>query len=144
MIKRIACIGVVVKDVVTTAHAYEEFLGMERVLDYELPDVGVKKGVALKLGNLLIELMEPSEKDTPVKKFLDTRGEGLFQIAVLSDDIRGEIEILKEKGARVSTMVIDKENDVVSGYISPKSTGGVIIEITGENVWPYNIIDLGP
>ena len=143
MIKRISCIGVVVKDVATTAHAHEEFLGMERVMEYELPDVGVRKAVALKLGNLLIELMEPSENDTPVKKFLETRGEGLFQIAVWSDDIQEEIKVLKEKGARVSTMVIDKENDVISGYISPKSTGGVTIEITSEHVWPYNIIDLG-
>ena len=143
MIKRISCIGVVVKDVTATARAYEEFLGMERVMEYELPDVGVAKAVALKLSNLLIELMEPSEKDTPVKKFLETRGEGLFQIAVWSDDIRKEVETLKEKGARVSTMVIDEENDVVSGYISPKSTGGVTIEITSEHVWPYNILDLG-
>jgi len=143
MIKRISCIGVVVKDVAETALAYEKFLGMKRVMEYELPDVGVRKGVALRLGDLLIELMEPSDKDTPVKRFIETQGEGLFQLAVWSDNIEEEVKSLKEKGARVSTMVIDEENDVISGYISPKSTGGVTIEITSEQVWPYNIINLG-
>lgn len=131
------------KDVAETALAYEKFLGMKRVMEYELPDVGVRKGVALRLGDLLIELTEPSDKDTPVKRFIETQGEGLFQLAVWSDNIEEEVKSLKEKGARVSTMVIDEENDVISGYISPKSTGGVTIEITSEQVWPYNIINLG-
>ena len=58
----------------------------------------------------------------------------------MTDDIEAELKRLETKGARVSKMVIDEEKDIISGYISPKTTSGVVMELTTEHHWPYSIL----
>lgn len=141
MIKRIAAIAVAVKNADAAAEACIKFLGMEKKKEYELPEAGIRKGVALQVGkNIFYELVEPSDVDSPLKRFIETRGEGIFQIAVHSDNIEEEVKVLEAKGARASKMVIDKERGVISGYISPKSLNGVMVEITSEDAWPYPLM----
>ena len=140
MIKRISAIAIGVKDVDSAAEAAMKLLGAEKQLEYELAEVGIKKAIALRIGNIIYELIQPSEVESPLKKFIETRGEGIFQIAVHSDDIDEEVRSLEKKGARVSKMEIDKERNIVSGYISPRSLNGVMVEITSEQSWPYNIL----
>ena len=140
MIKRIGCIAIAVKDAKTTSEKYIELFGMEKALEYELPDVGIKHSVLLRLEGLFVEIIEPNDNDTPLSRFIEKRGEGLFQLALLTDDLDAQIKDLEQKGARVSKMVISKEKNIVSGYVSPKSTSGVVMELTTERHWPYSIL----
>jgi len=140
MIKRVGCIAIAVKDSKATAAKYMDLLGMEKALDYSLPDVGIKHSELLRLGELFIELIEPTDSDTPLKRFVEKQGEGFFQLALLTDDVDAELKRLGEKGARVSRMVISQEKNIISGYISPKSTSGVVMELTTEHHWPYSIL----
>lgn len=140
MIKKVGAIAIAVRDVEAAAETAMKFLGGEKQLEYELPQVGIEKSILLRIGNVYYELIQPSAMDSPLRKFIETRGEGIFQLAVLSDNIDQEVETLKQKGARVSKMVIDEEKNIISGYISPKSLNGVTVEITSEDSWPYNIL----
>lgn len=100
-------------------------------LDIEIvQDQGVRVA-KLDLGNTHIELLEPLSPDSPVGKFVSQRGPGIHHICVGVTDIASELVNLKEKGARL----IDQEPRVGAGgakiaFVHPKSTGGVLIELS--------------
>ena len=77
-----------------------------------------------------VELLESTEPDGPVAKYIDARGEGIQHIAFCVENVQEAIEELKEKGVRM----IDKEARGGAGgakiaFIHPKETNGVLVEI---------------
>ncbi len=87
----------------------------------------------LRLQNTLLELIAPEESNITLKKFLEKRGEGLHHICFLVDNIRGELEKLRAKGAKL----IDSEprpgaHGTEIAFIHPHSTGGALIELCGK------------
>ena len=78
-----------------------------------------------------IELLEPTADDSPVAKFIAKRGPGLHHICLRVTDIRQTLAQLKAQGIRL----IDEEpkrgaHDCQVAFIHPKSTGGVLIELS--------------
>ncbi len=85
-----------------------------------------------ELGNgSRVELLEPLEKDSPVGKFLEKRGPGIHHICLKVTDIRLVLTELKAKGVQL----INEEprpgaHGCLVAFIHPKSTGGVLIELS--------------
>ena len=83
-----------------------------------------------KMGASKIELLEATQDDSPIAKFLEKRGEGVHHIAYAVDDIRSEMKRLKDEGFHLLNEEPKKgaDNKWVA-FLHPKSTGGVLIEL---------------
>ena len=84
----------------------------------------------LPVGESRVELLEPTEEDSPVGRFLAKRGEGLHHVALQVEDIGAALQRLKAQGARL----ISEEVQVGAGghlyfFVHPSSAGGVLVEI---------------
>lgn len=122
-------IGIAVKDLNAAKHFYEDVLGM-RVSEIEEVKEQKVRVAFLPTGDSEIELLESTEVDGPIAKFIEVRGEGLQHIALRVENVQGTINELKEKGIRL----IDEVPRYGAGgakiaFIHPKATFGTLIEI---------------
>ncbi len=129
MIKRIDHIAIAVNDMDEAARFYTDTLNLDlsgvEVVTEQKTRVGF-----LKIGGSNIELVQPASEDSPLVKFLETRGPGIHHICLEVDDIQKEVEELKKRGARMidETPRPGAHNTRVA-FIHPKSSGGVLIEL---------------
>ena len=86
-----------------------------------------------KSGKNKIELLESTEPEGPIAKFIEKKGEGIHHIAFAVDDIVSEISRLKEEGFIILNEIPKKgaDNKLVA-FLHPKSTNGVLIELCQE------------
>lgn len=123
-------VGVAVKSLDEAVHVYRDVLGFKLEGIHVLKERKVKAAFFSTGGQTRIELLEPLGSDSPVAKFLETRGEGVQHIAVRVQDIEAALEKLKKKGA---TLVDEKPTIGAEGarigYVHPKSTRGVLLEL---------------
>jgi len=122
-------VGVAVKSMDQTLAIFGK-IGDFQVKITEVP--GQKARIAmLRAGETSVELLEPTSEDSTLAKFIRERGEGLHHIAFEVEDIEKSTEELKERGFR---FIYDKPADGKFGsrvnFIHPKSTGGVLVELT--------------
>jgi len=122
-------VGVAVKSVDQMLAIYGK-IGDFQVKMTEVP--GQKARIAmLRAGETSVEFLEPTSEDSTLAKFIRERGEGLHHIAFEVDDIEKTTEELKMRGFR---FIYDKPADGKFGsrvnFIHPKSTGGVLVELT--------------
>ena len=77
-----------------------------------------------------IELLEPSEPDTPIGKFLQKRGEGIQQLCLSVDNLEDMITHLINNGIKMIDQIPRKgaHNSIIA-FVHPKSTGGVLVEL---------------
>lgn len=77
-----------------------------------------------------IELLEPLDDESPVAKFLETRGEGIQHLAVKVKNIEAALEDFKQKGL---TLIDEKPRAGAEGtkiaFVHPKGTCGVLLEL---------------
>ena len=128
-VKHIDHIGIAVKSIEQAGKFYTDILGLkieniENVADQKV-DVAF-----IPITDSEVELLESTEPDGPIAKFIDSRGEGIQHIAYRVEDIEEAIEELKAKGIRL----IDKQARKGAGgariaFIHPKETNGVLVEI---------------
>lgn len=129
MLDRIDHIGVAVPDLDAALPLYEDALKMPLVHREEVAEQGVE-AVLLDVGDGHIELLQPLSDDTPVGKFLTSRGPGLHHVAYAVPDIGVAIAELRTSGIEM----IDEQprkgirNSLVA-FAHPRSTGGVLTEI---------------
>lgn len=121
-------LGIAVKSI-AQARAFYEALGL-RVTHEETVEHERVKTAMLPVGESRVELLEPTEEDSPVGKFLVKRGEGLHHVALQVEDISAAMARLKAQGARL----ISDEVKVGAGghlyfFVHPSSAGGVLVEI---------------
>lgn len=81
-----------------------------------------------KMGDVELELLEPTSGDQALKESLDAHGEGLHHIGWLSSDIKGEIEKAVAAGAKVWTSSFP-EGQPGFCYFEPTEVGGIAIEL---------------
>jgi methylmalonyl-CoA/ethylmalonyl-CoA epimerase len=122
-------IGIAVKSIADAGKFYTDILGL--TID-EIENVADQKvNVAfLPITGSEVELLESTESDGPVAKYIDSRGEGVQHMAFRVANIEEALQELKEKGVRL----IDQEPRKGAGgakiaFIHPKETNGVLIEI---------------
>ena len=83
----------------------------------------------LPLGDSRIELLEPSEPDSVIAKFLEKRGEGLHHVALKDPDLAATVELLKSSGARLLNEPRPGVGGHIYVFVHPSSTGGVLLEL---------------
>jgi LAO/AO transport system kinase len=128
---RLDHLGVAVKSI-ATARSFYEALGLtvnhEETVEHERV-----KTAMLPLGESRIELLEATEEDSTIGRFLAKRGEGLHHIAVRMDGIDALFARLTAQGVRLASDAVR----VGAGghryfFVHPASTGGVLLEIVGD------------
>jgi len=128
---RLDHLGVAVKSI-AGARGFYEALGL-MVSHEETVEHEQVKTAMLPLGESRIELLEATEEDSTIGRFLAKRGEGLHHIAVHVDGIDAMFARLTKQGVRLATDAVR----VGAGghryfFVHPASTGGVLLEIVGD------------
>jgi methylmalonyl-CoA epimerase len=129
MFARIDHIGVAVEDLDAAIALHETTYGMELVHREVVSEQGVE-AVLLDVGENHVELLRPLAGDTPVGRFLASRGPGLHHVAYQVPDIEAALAALKAAGARLidETPRTGIRSSRVA-FVHPKSSGGVLTEI---------------
>ena len=128
-IKHIDHIGIAVKSIEQAGKFYTEILGL-KIHDIETV-ADQKVNVAfLPITDSEVELLESTEPDGPVSKYIDARGEGVQHIAFRVENIEASLEELKSKGVRlIDQTPRDGAGGAKIAFIHPKETNGVLVEI---------------
>jgi methylmalonyl-CoA/ethylmalonyl-CoA epimerase len=86
-----------------------------------------------QIGESKIELLEATNPDSPIAKFIEKKGEGIHHIAYDVEDIEAEIKRLQEEGFRlIHESPKDGADNKKIAFLHPKSTGGVLVELCQE------------
>lgn len=130
MIKNLSHIGIAVENLENSINIFKNLLNQS---DYHTEKVESQKvNLAIfKLQNFNLELLEPTSDDSPIKKFLDNKGEGIHHISFEVEDIKSELERLKNNGFKLinEQPVMGAEGKLIA-FVHPKSTNGVLIELS--------------
>ncbi len=121
-------IAIAVNDVEEAAKKYKEALGVDRVEFETIETEGVKVAI-IHLENGRIELMEPTNDSSPIKKFLDKKGPGLHHMALETNDIDGEVTRMEGCGIQFLGKVRNGSAGTKVTFIHPKSLNGVLAEL---------------
>ncbi len=129
MPKKIDHIGLAVRNLEEALKFYEETLGIQSTGVEEVEEQKVRIAF-LPVGESKIELLESTDPEGPVAKFIESRGEGIQHVAVRVDNIEEKLKEMEEKGVRL----IDKTPRYGAGgariaFLHPKSTFGVLLEL---------------
>lgn len=127
-ISHIEHLGVAVKNLDEAIPYYEKVLGLE-CYNIETVEEQKVRTAFFRVGDTKIELLEPTSPESPVAKFIETRGEGVHHIAFAVKNIEGALAEAEEKGVRLidSTPRMGAEGLTIA-FLHPKSTGGVLTE----------------
>lgn len=130
--QKIEHIGIAVLDIEKSIPLYESILGTPCYKKEEVSSEGVITAF-FRQGPNKIELLQATNKDSPIAKFLDKRGEGMHHIAFAVMDIREEMSRLQKEGYRLLNTEPKKgaDNKLVC-FIHPKEANGVLIELCQE------------
>jgi len=123
-------IGIAVKSIDEALKFWEETLGIKCTGREEVAEQKVVTAF-LPLGGTEIELLEPTSPESPISKFIESRGEGIHHLALKVEGIEAALKELKDKGIRL----IDEKPRCGAGgakiaFVHPKAAGGVLLEIS--------------
>ena len=127
-VKKINHVAIVVEDIDVALAFWRDQLGLQLDHIEEVPSQASKVAF-LPVGEGEVELVEPTDPESGLAKYLSKRGEGMHHLCVEVDDIDGMLTQLKEKGVQL----INEEPLDLPGrrmaFIHPKSTSGVLLEL---------------
>ncbi|MBN2571275.1 MAG: methylmalonyl-CoA epimerase [Ignavibacteriales bacterium] len=131
-ISHIEHIGIAVKNLDESIKYYENILGLKCYAVEEVPDQKVKTAF-FKVGDTKIELLESTNPEGPISKFIEKKGEGIHHLAFAVKDISGSLKEVEGKGIQL----IDKEprkgaEGLNIAFLHPKSTMGILIEFCSD------------
>ncbi|MBT3302127.1 MAG: methylmalonyl-CoA epimerase [Bacteroidetes bacterium] len=127
--KYIEHIGIAVRNLEESIAYYENVFGLSCYAIEEVADQKVKTAF-FKVGQTKIELLESTDPNGPIGKFIEKKGEGVHHLAFAVDDIEQKLTELDQKGIQL----IDQEprngaEGLSIAFLHPKSTHGVLTEI---------------
>ena len=130
--RKIEHIGIAVHNLENSNELFSKLFGQAAYKTEEVASEGVKTSFFM-CGPNKIELLEATNEDSPIAKFLEKKGEGIHHIAFDVEDIYSEIERLKLEGFTVLNEIPKKgaDNKLVA-FLHPKTTNGVLIELCQE------------
>ena len=123
-------LGIAVKSLETAIPYYEEILGLKCYAIEEVKDQKVKTAF-FKIGQTKIELLESTDPEGTISKFIEKKGEGIHHIAFsVKDGVQNALCVLVGKGI----ILIDKTPRIGAegldiAFLHPKSTIGVLTEL---------------
>ncbi|MDO9634786.1 MAG: methylmalonyl-CoA epimerase [Paludibacter sp.] len=122
-------VGIAVKSLDLAIPFYEEILGLKCYAIEEVAEQKVKTAF-FKVGQTKIELLESTDPEGPVGKFIEKKGEGVHHLAFAAEGLQESLDFMAEKGV----MLIDKSprngaEGLKIAFLHPKSTFGVLTEL---------------
>jgi methylmalonyl-CoA/ethylmalonyl-CoA epimerase len=111
---------------------WERQLGLRCEHIESLPERGIRVAF-LPIGSTRIELVSPlpgREHDSEVSAFLEKRGGGIHHIAMRTPDVDGDINEMAAGGARIAQAPSPGAHECRVAFVHPKSTGGVLLELS--------------
>ena len=121
-------IAIAVNDVEESAKIYQQALGVDEIEFETVESEGVKVAI-IALENGRIELMQPTNDSSPIKKFLDKKGPGLHHMALDTSNIEGEVERMEGCGIQFLGKIRPGSAGTKVTFIHPKSLNGVLAEL---------------
>ncbi|MFA6770664.1 MAG: methylmalonyl-CoA epimerase [Bacteroidales bacterium] len=123
-------IGIAVNSLETAIPFYEEKLGLKCYSVEEVVDQKVKTAF-FKVGQTKIELLESTDPEGPIGKFIEKKGEGVHHIAFATEGgLQANLDKLAEKDVRLIDKTPRKGAEGLNiAFLHPKSTMGVLIEL---------------
>lgn len=130
--QQIEHLGIAVKDLSVSIPLFEQLLNTPCYKTEEVSSEGVNTAF-FKIGESKIELLEATKEDSPIRKFIDKKGEGIHHIAFEVENIEAEIKRLSALGFELlnTTPKPGADNKLVC-FLHPKTTNGVLVELCQE------------
>lgn len=130
MLNKIDHIGIAVRSIEEKLPLYRDVLGLEYLGEETIEEQGVRVAF-FRLGESMIELLEPTTQDGPIARFLERHGEGIHHVAAGTDDIEAARESAADGGLRLlSDRPLDGAHGKLISFVHPNDTGGVLLEFT--------------
>ena len=132
--RKIEHIGIAVNDIEASIKNYETLLGTA-CYKLEVVESEFVKTAFFQIGESKIELLQASNPDSAIAKFLEKKGQGIHHIAFDVEDIEKEIERLTSEGYVLINQTAKKgaDNKLIA-FLHPKSTDGVLVELCQERL----------
>ena len=121
-------VGVAVRDLEASLKFFLEVFSISPGPIKALPEQGVR-GTLLPLGQTRLELLQPLVPDSPLGRFLESRGEGLHHLALNVDDIAEKLQILKAEGLELVDQAPRAGLSGLIAFIHPRSVHGILTEL---------------
>lgn len=132
MIKKIEHIGIAVKNINASNQLFKKLFGKEHYKIEEVKSEGVSTSFFM-LGETKIELLEATDENSAIARFIEKKGEGIHHIAYEVDNIENEMERLKGEGFDlIHVQPKDGADNKRICFLHPKSTNGVLVELCEE------------
>src|SRR5439155_11564178 len=132
-------VGLAVRRIEDRLALYRDVLGLELQGIDQVPGEGVRVAL-LPAGRARIELVEPATESSSVRRFLDTRGEGIHHVCFEVDDLDAALERVGRAGLEVvGTPGRPGAEGSRIAFIHPRATGGVLIELRESGRGPVRI-----
>src|SRR5688572_22657049 len=122
-------IGIAVKNLELSNPLFAALLGQTHYKVEMVDSEGVRTSF-FKIGDIKIELLEATQPDSPIAKFVAKKGAGIHHLAFSVSDIEKSIEYYKQQGFEIINEIPKRgaDNKIIC-FLHPKSTGGVLIEL---------------
>ena len=128
-ISHIEHIGIAVKSLDEAIPFYEQVLGLKCYSIEEVKDQKVRTAF-FKVGQTKIELLESTDPEGAIGKFIANRGEGIHHLAYAVENLEDCLQDMESKGIRLIDQQPRKGAEGLSiAFLHPKSTGGVLTEL---------------
>ena len=129
MIQKIDHIGIAVNSIDNALKLYADALGIN-VKEIEVVEEQRVRTAILPVGESKIELLEATDPESPVAKYIEKSGEGMHHLALTVDDIESALEKMKQSGLPLIDETPRKgvENTRIA-FLHPKGTGRVLLEL---------------
>lgn len=130
--KKIEHLGIAVKDIKAANKIYTDILGAEPYKEEAVTTEGVITSF-FQVGESKIELLQATNSDSAIAKFIEKRGEGIHHVAFHVEDIHAAMEDLKAKGYQlINDAPKEGADNKLICFMHPKDTSGVLIELCQE------------
>jgi methylmalonyl-CoA/ethylmalonyl-CoA epimerase len=132
MIKKIEHLGIAVKDLNASIQLYETLFQTACYKIESVESEGVKTAF-FQIGESKIELLEATNTDSPIAKFLEKKGPGFHHVAFETSDIDAEIErLIKEGFELIHLTPKDGADNKRIAFLHPKAVDGLLLELCQE------------
>jgi methylmalonyl-CoA/ethylmalonyl-CoA epimerase len=132
MFKKIEHLGIAVKSIDDTLATFELLLGTSCYKTEEVQSEGVRTAF-MQVGESKIELLEATNPESPIAKYLEKNGPGIHHIAFDVEDIHAEISRLSNAGFQlIHTSPKEGADNKLIAFLHPKSTASVLVELCQE------------
>ncbi|MDR2451360.1 MAG: methylmalonyl-CoA epimerase [Candidatus Accumulibacter sp.] len=122
-------IGIAVRNLDEAIPFWEERLGLKCYAVEEVKDQKVRTAF-FKIGQSKIELLESTDPEGPIGKFVEKKGEGIHHMAFAGTGLQGNLDELAGKGVQLIDKAPRKGAEGLNiAFLHPKATGGVLLEL---------------